>query len=267
MSIQTSLLSTLDPPVSGLILDMDGVLWEGSRPLVDLQRVFRAIAQAGIGVVLATNNATRTPRSYLETLAQYGVTLDEAQILTSAVALASHLKDLYPRGGAVYLIGEQGLSEALEQNGFWPDAQEALAVVASLDRGLTYEKLKQATLLIRKGVPFFASNDDRTLPTPEGQVPGAGAILAALQAATDVTPWLAGKPEPALFESAMRRLGTFPQNTLVVGDRLETDILGASRAGCRSALVLSGVTTREALTKSDLHPELVLNSLEDLFPA
>lgn len=265
--METSPLNTLDPPVSGLILDMDGVLWEGPRPLVDLQRVFEAIKRSGIGVVLATNNATRTPQSYLETLAQHGVTLDEAQILTSAIALATHLKELYPHGGPVYLIGEEGLSQALEQEGFWADAQQPVAVVAGLDRRLSYEKLKEATLLIRKGIPFFASNGDRTLPTPEGQIPGAGAIIAALQAATDVVPWLAGKPEPALFEQAMKRLGTRPQDTLVVGDRLETDILGAKRAGCRSALVLSGVTTREALAKSDLHPDFVLGNLEDLFPA
>ncbi len=116
-----------------------------------------------------------------------------------------------------------------------------------MDRGINFDKMKRATLLIRSGVPFYATNPDRTYPTPAGLIPGAGALIGALEIATDVTPIIAGKPNPTLYEFALERLGTNPEETLVVGDRLETDILGGQKLGCLTALVLSGIATlREA---------------------
>jgi 4-nitrophenyl phosphatase len=122
-------------------------------------------------------------------------------------------------------------------------------------------------LLIRRGIPFFFTNPDRTFPTPEGIIPGAGAILAALETATDVSPIIAGKPGTTLFDFALERLGTLPQETLVVGDRLETDILGGQRAGCKTALVLSGIATQEEANAWQPYPDLVINELSDLLKA
>jgi 4-nitrophenyl phosphatase len=133
-----------------------------------------------------------------------------------------------------------------------------------MDRGINFQKLKKATLLIRSGIPFYFTNPDRTFPTPEGLIPGAGALLAALEVASDVTPIIAGKPSTTLFEFALERLGTKPEETLVVGDRLETDILGGQRAGCKTALVLSGIAKKEDAKTWQPKPDMVLNELSDL---
>ena len=236
--------------IKALILDMDGVLWRADEPIGDLPAIFASIAERGLKVTLATNNSTRTPADYIKKLAKFGVYLDEAQVLNSSLAAAALLKEKFPAGGDVYVVGESGLVDALAAQGFTPFVGEEqppapLAVVAGLDKGINYEKLTRATLLIRAGVPYYATNPDKTFPTPHGQVPGAGTILAALTAATDVEPIVAGKPEPYLFKLAMQRMGVLPEETLVVGDRLETDILGGQNAGCKTALVLSGISTRE----------------------
>jgi 4-nitrophenyl phosphatase len=133
-----------------------------------------------------------------------------------------------------------------------------------MDRTLTYEKLTRATLLIRSGAQFIGSNPDRTFPTPEGLAPGAGAILAALEAATDQQPLILGKPAPELYRIAMRRMNVGPENTLVVGDRLGTDVIGAQQLGCRTGLVLSGVTTLEAAREWDPAPDWIAKDLSDL---
>jgi 4-nitrophenyl phosphatase len=137
-------------------------------------------------------------------------------------------------------------------------------VIAGLDRGLNYDKLRRATLLIRSGVPFFGTNPDKTFPTPDGQVPGAGALLALLEAASGVSPIIIGKPNPAMYRLAMQRLGARLEETLAVGDRLETDIAGAQALGCPCALVLSGVSSREAAQTWQPTPDLIASDLGEL---
>lgn len=235
--------------IQSLILDMDGVLWRANEPIGDLPAIFKSIAQRGWKVALATNNATRSINMYVERLAGFGVTIEPWQIVNSAQAAARYLKKRFPQGGAVYAIGERGLLEALGEQGFSIAETGVLAVAASMDRTLSYNKLRTATLLIRAGALFVATNPDCTFPTPNGLVPGAGAILAALETATDVAPVVCGKPAPEMYHMAIERLGTAPEQTLVVGDRLETDIAGAQVIGCRTALVLSGVSS-EAQAKA-----------------
>ena len=146
------------------------------------------------------------------------------------------------------MIGEVGLVQTLAEQGFYLSEEDVLAVVVGLDRNLTYEKLKKATLLIRSGVPFIGTNPDRTFPTPQGLIPGAGAVIAAVEAATDVKPVYAGKPETYLYQLALDRLAVPPQEALVIGDRLDTDITGGQSLGCKTGLVLTGVSTEtEAL--------------------
>ena len=246
---------------------MDGVLWRESQPIGDLSAIFARIARQGWQVAFATNNATTTIAQYLERLRAFGVPAESWQVVTSAVAVARHLAGQHPEGGPVYIIGEAGLIEALQTQGFYQvkDTPEAyphvLAVVAGMDRQITYAKLRRATLLIRAGAPFIATNPDRTFPTPEGLVPGAGAILAALEAATDQHPLVVGKPSPAMYQIALERLGTTPAQTLVVGDRPETDIAGAQAIGCPAALVLSGVTPPEQADRWQPPPDLVAADL------
>jgi 4-nitrophenyl phosphatase len=161
------------------------------------------------------------------------------------MGVAYLLKKRFPQGGPVYFIGEIGLETALKEAGFYLSEKDPVAVIASMDRQINFFKLKTATLLIRRGIPFYATNPDRTFPTPEGLIPGAGAILSSLITASDVEPIIAGKPNSTLYDFALEKLGTKPEETLAVGDRIETDILGAQRAGLRTALVLSGIATRE----------------------
>jgi 4-nitrophenyl phosphatase len=247
-----------------LILDMDGVLWRGEQPISDLPAIFTKIKHKNLKVMLATNNATRTPEQHLAKLATFGVDLEPWQAINSAEATAHYLGKRFPDGGFIFVVGEPALHQALEKMGFQHQYEGAPAVVASMDRGINYEKVRQATLVIRGGALFIGTNPDLTFPTPEGQVPGAGAILALLEAATDVKPTIIGKPNPDMYQVALDRLGTTPEETLIIGDRLETDIAGAQALGSPCALVLSGVTTEAQAWEWDPLPDLIAENLASI---
>jgi 4-nitrophenyl phosphatase len=161
-------------------------------------------------------------------------------------------------------VGGTGIATALEQAGYVLVDKHADVVVVGVDFDLTYAKLKNATLEIRRGAKFVGTNADRTFPGTEGLIPGAGAILAALEAATDIRPFVIGKPEPAMFEMALEKMHADPASTAVLGDRLDTDIEGAQRVGLVSILVLTGVTNRVMLEKSRIRPNLVFENLAEL---
>ena len=258
------MILTLTPPIRGMILDLDGVLWKDDVPLNDTRAVFTKVRELGLKFVFATNNATRNVDQYVERLTRFGVSPKPWQVVNSGMAVAHLLAQRFPSGGPVYLLGGDGVRTALKEKGFYHSEHDALAVVSSMDRSLDYAKLSKATLLIRSGIPFYGTNPDRTFPTPQGLVPGAGAILALLETASDVKPILGGKPSPAMMDLAMQRLGTSPQETLAIGDRLETDVLGGMNAGCRTALVLSGVATLQDLERWSPKPDLVAQNLAQL---
>lgn len=288
--------------VEALIVDMDGVLWRGSAPLPGLSALFDHLAEHHIPFVLATNNASRTPSYYVARLARLGVTIGEDQVVTSALATADWLKRALPPAAPIFVIGQEGLRSALNAAGFRlldsalesepsrpgdelrPDAgsgsggsstgqvaseppprlASAAAVVVGIDFDLTYRALRDATLLIGRGARFIGTNGDLTYPSELGLVPGAGAILAAVQAATGVTPTVIGKPERHLFDLALRRLGSRADRTAMLGDRLDTDILGGKRAGLMTILVTTGVDDAEAAQKAVVQPDLVVSDLNDL---
>jgi len=246
------------------LLDMDGVLWRGAEPIGNLPAIFAKVEAKNLKMAFVTNNATRTVRQYLEVFHNFGVEVAPDQVYTSANVTAQLLKKRHPTGGKVYAIGERGLRDALSDQGFELANRDCLAVVVGLDRHLTYEKLKQATLLIRGGATFIGTNPDRTLPSPDGEVPGAGSILAALEAATDVRATVIGKPERALLDSALKHLGLEPSQALMVGDRVDTDVTAGQKAGCRTALVLSGVTGDAAARAWNPAPDFIEQDLESL---
>jgi 4-nitrophenyl phosphatase len=257
------------PDIKALILDMDGVLWKDSTPISDLPAIFARIHERGLKVAMATNNATRTVDEHLEKLAGFGVTLKPWQIISSALAAADALAKGFPDGGGVFIVGENGIQRALEERGFTPiidptDETTPVAVVGSIDRDVSYQKLRRATLHIRTGAPFYGTNPDKTFPTPQGLVPGSGSILAAIEAASGVEPIIVGKPKPSMMYMALERLGASPEETLVVGDRLETDIAAGQAAGCKTALVLSGVSTREQAEAWQPAPDLIADDLASL---
>jgi len=250
--------------IKALILDMDGVLWRGEQPIGDLSNTFQRINSLGLKFTLATNNATRTVAQYAQKLSRFGVDIRLEQIINSSIAAAAYLRKRFPSGGNVYVVGEAGLIDTLAEHGFTHQEQEVLAVVAAMDRQLTFEKLKRASHLIRSGALFIATNPDRTFPTPEGLMPGAGAILAFLVAATDTHPVIVGKPFPEMYRIALEQMNAQPNDTLVVGDRLETDIAAGQELGCTTALVLSGVTTQEQSKGWSPPPDFIANDLNAL---
>jgi 4-nitrophenyl phosphatase len=258
------MIYNLSPRIQALILDMDGVLWKDNTLLVDMPAVFSRIEELGLKVVMATNNATRSVDMYLKRFEEYGVHLASWQIVNSAIAIGHLLRQRFPQGGPIYMIGEKGVHDTLAEYGFYFSENHPLAVVVGMDRQVNYEKLTRATLYIRGGLPFYATNPDKTFPTPQGLVPGAGAIIAAVVAATDQEPIWGGKPQATMLQVALDRLGTPADQTLAVGDRLETDILGGYNAGCKTALVLSGVATREEMQSFHLTPDLIATDLAQL---
>ncbi|MBE7535028.1 MAG: HAD-IIA family hydrolase [Anaerolineales bacterium] len=235
--------------ISALILDMDGVIWRADSPIGDLPAIFKRVEERGLKYVFATNNGTKTPAQYVATLEKLGVRVSPEQVVTSALGTAHILARKFPCETKVFMVGEDGTRTALEEKGFEilsvDHAQEAEIVVAGIDREVNFVKMREATLLVRRGVPFYATNPDKTFPTPRGEIPGAGAWISVIMTATGIEPIYAGKPFPFMMELSLERLDTKREETLVVGDRLETDIAAGQAVGCPCALVLSGVSTKE----------------------
>jgi 4-nitrophenyl phosphatase len=235
--------------IKALILDMDGVVWKADAPIGDLAATFARIRERGLKFVFATNNGTKTPEEYQQKLADLGVKVEASQVVTAALAVAHMLSHKYAKGTKVFVIGEAGIRVALEDKGFEilsvENAPEAEAFVMGIDRAINFDKVAEATLLVRAGIPFYTTNTDRTFPTPRGEVPGSGSWLSVITFATGIQPIVAGKPLPYLMDLSLERLGTKKDETLVVGDRLETDIAAGQAVGCPTALVLSGVSSKE----------------------
>lgn len=228
---------------------MDGVLWRSDMPLGDLPAIFSRIRERGLKFVFATNNGTRTSEQYCAKLSGFGVQVEPWQVITSAQAVAHILNRQLAPGAKIFMIGGDGVRKALEENGYEilsvENAPGADAVVMGFDQEITFQKMNEATYLVRRGIPFFATNPDKTFPTPRGEIPGAGAWYSVIVTATGIQPVIAGKPFPYLMELALEKLDTPKEETLVVGDRIETDIAGGQAVGCPTALVLSGVSTME----------------------
>lgn len=268
--------STVLDNVGGLIIDMDGVLWHGKQAMDGLEAFFELLRGRQLPFVLATNNASLTQQQYIEKLKEMGVSVTAEEVLTSSMATATFLKENLPADKKrVFVIGEEGLKKPLQDQGFvltdlyqvnqpakGITGEGADIVVSGLDRTLSWDKLATATLNIRAGAAFYATNADTTLPTELGEVMGNGGVLAALEAATGVRPICIGKPEPILYQQALKILGTDEANTIAIGDRLNTDILGAVNAGIRSIMVLTGVSTEADLQDVDYQPTWLLPDLK-----
>jgi glycerol-1-phosphatase len=245
----------------GVVLDLDGVVYVGDQAVPAAPAALEELRGLGVRLAFVTNNSYRPPGQVVERLARIGVKATVEEVLTSAQAAVRLLgggQGLDRR--AVLVLGGPGLRQALEAAGArLVDAEawrQAEAVVVGFDPDLTYGRVKAAALAIRAGARFVGSNPDLTLPAPDGLWPGAGATLALLQAATGVPPEVAGKPEPAMFETAAAAIGPGPY--LMVGDRADTDLDGAHRLGWATALVLSGVARPADLPDLAVVPDQLL---------
>lgn len=254
----------LADPYDAILLDLDGVLYRWPEPIAEAADAVLALREVGKRIAFVTNNSSVTPTQVIERLASVGVDAGLEEVVTSALATATVLAERGTR--SAFVIGEGGLLEALTDAGIRvvdDPADEIDVVVVGFDRGADYMKLKDASVLVERGVPLVASNADSSFPAPGGESwPGAGALLAAIETTTGTHGEVVGKPEAPLLERALVSAGG--GRPLVVGDRLDTDIAGASRLGWDSALVLTGTARREDLDGSPWKPTFVVDGLPGL---
>lgn len=245
---------------AGVVVDLDGVCFRGSEAIDGSPGAVDRLRDAGIAVVFATNNSTRTPDDYVDKLTSLGFDVSPDELVTSALAAA----DLLDPDCRCLVIGADGLRAAARGRGcvLVDDPQQAQVVLVGLDPQFTYDRLTRGTRALLAGARFIASNPDATLPGVDGVAPGTGAIIAALERATGVTAEVAGKPQPALYRAAAARLPA--GELLMIGDRLETDIVGATALGWDTALVLTGVSDAAAAAAADPAPTYVADDLASL---
>ena len=258
----------LSHQIKAIISDMDGVLWRGSLALPGMTELFDLLFARELDFVLATNNSSRTQQDYVDKLAGMGVSgIQRRHIVTSGAATVSYLQTRYSDGTPMHVLGGDGLKQMLTGAGFQLVDTCAEVVVCGIDVDLTYDKARTATLLIRAGARFIGTNPDSSFPAPEGLVPGAGSIIALIEAASGQSPTIIGKPERGMFDAALRQLEARPEETLMIGDRISTDIAGAQALGIKTALVMTGVETEESLRRSKLQPDMVFAGLPELIEA
>lgn len=269
-NVDTSLSAKLRD-AQGFIFDMDGVLYRGHTVLPGVNDLFNALDLRGRKYVLATNNSTATAAEYVAKLAAMGVTVGEDVILTSAMATRDYLVQTLPVNSGVYVVGAPSLRAQLFADTYFHPVQygeeQPTAVVVGLDTSFTYEKLKLANAAIRSGALFVATNGDLTLPTEDGLWPGSGSIVAAVVAASGAKPVVIGKPEPLILQEALDRMGVPAADAVMIGDRLDTDIVAGARAGMVTLMVLTGVSTRDDIPLASVRPDLVFNDLPAVLEA
>jgi glycerol-1-phosphatase len=263
----------------GLLVDLDGVVWIGREPVPGAPETLRALIEAGKRIVFVTNNPGRLPAAYAERLGELGVEVGEGQIVTAGVVAAQLAGEAAGEGGGAFVIGAAPLKGMVAATGArlleGEEAYAADVVVVSGHRGFDYEELLTAKRALDRGAAFFATSHDPTMPYPGGELPGTGAVLAAVETASGRRAEIAGKPERHLFEMATQALrGSFrtddvqkePRNFRVamVGDRISSDVAGGRAAGLETILVLSGTTTREQAAAADPAPGFVLEDLRGL---
>lgn len=249
-------------PIRGLLFDLDGTVYRGDDPIPGAADFLRRAGAAGLDCLFVTNRANRTPEAVALQLNDMGIDCGPAQILTSAQATAAYLGPC-----RAYCLGEEGLHAALAEGGIALVESAPDAVVASYDRGLTYDKLLKAARFILEGARFLGTNPDPIIVLEDGPAPETGVTLAALTAATGRRPEIVGKPERAIIDSAVARLGLPREELVVVGDNIATDILAAQNAGLRSALILTGVSTRADLAAAATPPTWTAETYDDLAAA
>lgn len=248
-----------------VFVDLDGTVYRGDRLVPGAADGIRALRSAGVDILFLSNKAIERRGDYVEKLTDLGIDVTRDRVINSGWVTARYVADRYPDREA-FVVGEDPLVEELRRAGV-PTTRTSPGelLVASMDRTFSYETLDLALSTLADGAPFLATNPDRTCPTEDGAIPDAGGMIGAIEGVTgrDLDAVL-GKPSETMVETALEAVGARPSECLVVGDRLETDILMGHRAGMTTALVLSGVTDRDAFADADVRPDHVLETLGDV---
>jgi NagD protein len=246
----------------GYLIDMDGVLYRGQELIPGADYLIRELRLRNIPFLLLTNNSQRTRRDVVAKLTRLGIEVEEEHIFTSAMATAQFLAQQKP-GGTAFVIGEGGLLTALHEHGYAVVDHEPDYVVVGEGRTFNLELVEAAVRMIAGGAKLLATNLDPNCPTEKGLRPGCGALVALLETATGVKAFSVGKPSPVMMRAARKDLGLATEETTMIGDTMETDILGGVQLGFHTVLVLSGGTRREDLAHYPYRPETVVDSLAD----
>ncbi len=253
-------------PYTTYLIDLDGVVYRGNELLPGAKEFVSWLETNQQKYLFLTNNSFATAAQILAKLERLGITSDHAHLLTAGQAAVQNIARRLPQG-VVYVVGEQPLIDLVTSYGLTAakiESREADAVLVGLDRDFDYAILNCAMNVVRSGALFVTINRDSVLPIAGGFIPGCGALAAAIEVASGVTPEVVGKPEPMLLQEAMHSLGSQPGETVMVGDGLQVDILAGQNAGTHTLLVLSGSSSREDLEKSSIKPDHVYENLDDL---
>jgi NagD protein len=247
----------------GFLIDMDGVIYCGGQLIAGAAEFIAQLRASDVPFAFLTNNSQRTRRDVATRLARMGIDVQERHVFTCAMATARFLAQQLPSGTA-YVIGEGGLLQALHANGYAIVDHAPDYVVVGEGRAFTFEMLETATRMILAGAKLIATNLDPNCPTQHGMRPGCGAIVAMLETATGLKAFSVGKPSGVMMRMARKGLGLATGDTTIVGDTMETDILGGVQMGYRTVLVLSGGTRREDLARYAYRPDVVVDSIAEL---
>ncbi|WP_114856079.1 HAD-IIA family hydrolase [Brachybacterium sp. YJGR34] len=254
-----------DLPIHTWLTDMDGVLVHEDRPLPGAADFIAALQRFGRPFLVLTNNSIFTPRDLRARLSRSGIDLPEESLWTSAMATARFLAEQKP-GAAAYVIGEAGLTSAMHDEGFILADIDVEFVVLGETRTYSFEAITRAIRLVQGGAKFIATNPDVTGPSMDGPMPATGAVAAMITAATGISPYYIGKPNPLMMRTALNRLGAHSETSVMIGDRMDTDVKSGLEAGMRSVLVLSGSTTEEEIAQYPFRPTAVLDGIADVVP-
>ncbi len=246
----------------GFLIDMDGVLYRGSELIPGSDRFIQQLRERGIPFLFLTNNSQRTRRDVVVKLGRMGIEVEDKHVFTCAMATARFLAHQKPEGSA-FVIGEGGLLTALHQNGYAVVDHDPDYVVVGEGRTFNLELVEAAVRMILGGAKLIATNLDPNCPTQNGLRPGCGAMVAMLETATGVKAFSVGKPSPVMMRAARKELGLTTDETTMIGDTMETDIIGGVQLGFHTVLVLSGGTSKEDLERYTYQPDIVVESLAE----
>ena len=252
-----------DPPVASWLTDMDGVLVHEGQPIPGASEFVNRLRESDKPFLVLTNNSRYTPRDLMARLGRMGIQLPERAIWTSALATAQFLRDQRP-GGTAYVLGEAGLTTALHEVGYILTDYQPDYVVLGETRTYSFEAITRAIRLIKDGARFICTNPDPTGPSNEGLLPAAGSVAAMISKATGVEPYFVGKPNPMMMRSALNTIKAHSETTVMVGDRMDTDVLCGLEAGLQTILVLTGISTRADAERYPYRPSRVVDSIADL---
>lgn len=256
-------VTTADDRILSYLTDMDGVLVHEDHLVPGADEFLAELREKEIPFLVLTNNSIRTPRDLQARLRHTGLDIPESAIWTSALATATFLNEQRPNGTA-YVVGESGLTTALHEIGYVLTDSDPDYVVLGETRTYSFEAITTAIRLVERGARFIATNPDATGPSREGVLPATGSVAALITRATGRDPYYIGKPNPLMMRSALRRIGAHSQTSVMIGDRMDTDVISGMEAGMRTILVTSGISTRASVEHYPYRPTMVVDSVADL---